>query len=398
MLNQPRALQISAMITLVVSALCGGFLFLTGSHIPKYVILLLCLITCCLSYCSNHDTFKSVFQPFRDFLLPWCPWYFSVIVLMAFFQGVPEGKQFFNALLIMSSIFIALSSVNLKREVVIVCLATALLLSTVAIDIQMLTVGFIGNDVIGTNKNKVLGITSALTASCLGSLLLGNNEYSNKTKLLIVLSSVTSFAAIILAEVRTAIIPFLVLIPIICYAKRKNKVAISVVIAFALLLVSLSFLTGRMQEGLADLQAYSSGNSNSSWGIRLELWKLALNAFWDAPLFGWGQDPFGSMMDAGYTFGVKGFRIYHFHNDFLNALTAGGLFEVFCWLTTIVLMLRKSLRDPASLCLLVGFLSVGLTERYWFHRLTLFSFVTIWTLLYLSKPQKTQSVTNIASP
>ena len=94
-----------------------------------------------------------------------------------------------------------------------------------------------------------------------------------------------------------------------------------------------------------------------------------------------------------YLFGVKGFRIYHFHNDFLNALTAGGLFEVFCWLTTIVLMLRKSLRDPASLCLLVGFLSVGLTERYWFHRLTLFSFVTIWSLLYLSKPQK-NSISN----
>ena len=185
MSNQTRALQISATLTLVISALCGGFLFLTGSHIPKYVILFLCLITCCLSYCNNHNTFKSVFQPFKDFLLPWCPWYFSVIVLMVFFQGVPEGKEFFNALLIMSCIFIALYSIDIKREAVIVCLALTLFLSTLAIDIQMLTVGFMGADVIGTNKNKVLGITSALTVSCLGSLLLGNNDYSKKTKILI---------------------------------------------------------------------------------------------------------------------------------------------------------------------------------------------------------------------
>lgn len=393
MSKQPRALQISATLTLVVSALCGGFLFLTGSHIPKYVILFLCLITCCLSYCNNHNTFKSVFQPFKDFLLPWCPWYFSVIVLMLFFQGVPEGKEFFNALLIMSCIFIALYSIDIKREAVIVCLALTLFLSTLAIDIQMLTVGFMGADVIGTNKNKVLGITSALTVSCLGSLLLGNNDYSKKTKILIVISSLTSFAAIILAEVRTAIIPFLTLIPLICYTKRKNKVAISVSIAFALVLVSLSFLTGRMQEGLADLQAYSSGNSNSSWGIRLELWKLALRAFWDAPIFGWGADAFNSMMSAGHTFAVKEFRVLHFHNDFLNALTAGGLFEVICWLTTIVLLFRKSLKDPASLCLLIGILSVGITERYWFHRITLFAFVTIWALLYISRPKPTSQQT-----
>ena len=94
------------------------------------------------------------------------------------------------------------------------------------------------------------------------------------------------------------------------------------------------------------------------------------------------------MVAAGHTIGIPNFtKLYHFHNDFFNALTAGGLFEVICWFSTLFLMARKSRNDPASLCLLLGVLSAGLVERYWFHRITLFAFVTLWTLLYISNSQ-----------
>lgn len=386
MYSRLSSFQTLTYITLGVCALSGGFLFLTGSHVPKYVIWLLCLLIFIHPEFRKQTSPQVLVNSYKDFIIPWLPWYFSILILVCFFNGVPESQDMFNAFLILSCIYLALSTLQLTRQLVIIALAFSLLLSTSAIDIQMLTVGFIdGNDVISVNKNKVLGVTSTLTVCCFGSLLLEPNVYGKKTKLLIILSTITSLCSIILTEVRTAIIPFIVLVPYIYLFGKKNIKSVSIAILIPVILLVLSFLTGRMQQGISDLQEYQAGNSYSSWGIRLELWKLALRAFWDAPFIGWGHEPFAEMIKAGHEFGVEGFKVYHFHNDFFNALTAGGLLEVVCWFATIALMIKKNYKDHAVICLLIGYLSVGLTERYWFHRITLFAFVAIWALLNAAK-------------
>ena len=377
-----------AAFTLLICTLCGGFLFLTGSHIPKYVIFVFCFFTIISSYMVNQaPDLNSYVRSYIEFFTPWIPWYFSVVVLVLFFKGVPESSEFFNAFLIMFFIFGAMYPQRFSRAKVITYLAIALILVSLAVDIQILTYGFDGNSVIGTNKNKVLGITSALAICCFGTLLFEGNKYNQKVRLLLLAGVITSISAITLAEVRTGIIPFLALVPFVCYFQRKNKKAIALVIVAAGCLLVLSFLTGRMQQGLVDLQQYNAGVTQTSWGLRLELWKLAIESFWDAPIFGWGEDPYKGMLAAGHSLGSHVDKLYHFHNDFFNALTAGGLFEVVCWLTTLFLMAQKSRNDPASLCLLLGVLSAGLVERYWFHRITLFAFVTLWTLLYISNSQ-----------
>ena len=384
-LNYSNYLKL-ANFSLLICALCGGCFFLTGSHIPKYVIFVLCLLTILGAFFTSRKFDLNFYcKSYRDFFLPWLPWFFSVVILVVFFNGIPESSEFINAFLIMFFIFGALFPLNFTRSQVMTYLAIALLLVSLAVDIQILTMGFSpGGSVIGTNKNKVLGISSALTICCLGSLLFEGEKYNKKNKLLITVSVIASMSAIILAEVRTAILPFLALIPFVCFFKRKDIKAIILVIALAVLLLALSFLTGRMQQGIVDLQQYETGVTMTSWGLRLEMWKLAFEAFWDAPFFGWGKEPYDAMAAAGHVMNIPNFKFYHFHNDFVNALTAGGLFEVICWLTTIILMARKSWKDPAALCLLLGVLAAGLTERYWFHRITLFAFVTLWTLLYIS--------------
>lgn len=378
-----------ATFTLLICALCGGFFFLTGSHIPKYVVLVLCFLTILASYIIHKaPDLNSYTRSYIEFFTPWAPWYFSVIVLVLFFDGVPESSEFFNALLIMLFIFGAMYPQQFSRTKVITYLSIALILVSLAIDIQILTYGFDGSSVIGTNRNKVLGITSALTLCCFGTLIFEEEKYNRNCKFLLIVSIIVSISAIILSEVRTAIIPFLALIPFVCYFKRSNKKIIAYAILVPIFLLLMSFLMGRMQQGITDLQQYQTGVAYTSWGIRLELWKLAINAFGDAPFFGYGEDPYKGMVAAGHTIVFPNVtKIQHFHNDFFNALTAGGLFEVICWLSTLFLMAKKSRNDPASLCLLLGVLSAGLVERYWFHRITLFAFVTLWTLLYISNSQ-----------
>lgn len=378
-----------ATFTLLICALCGGFFFLTGSHIPKYVVFVLCFLTILASYIVNKaPDINSYTRSYIEFFTPWIPWYFSVTVLVLFFNGVPESSEFFNALLIMFFIFGAMYPQQFSRTKVITYLSIALILVSLAIDIQILTYGFDGGSVIGTNRNKVLGITSALTLCCFGTLIFEGEKYNRNSRFLLIVSIIISISAIILSEVRTAIIPFLALIPFVFYFKRSNKKIIAYAILIPTFLLVMSFLMGRMQQGITDLQQYQTGVAYTSWGIRLELWKLAINAFEDAPFFGYGEDPYKGMVAVGHTIVFPNVtKIQHFHNDFFNALTAGGLFEVICWFSTLFLMVKKSRNDPASLCLLLGVLSAGLVERYWFHRITLFAFVTLWTLLYISNSQ-----------
>lgn len=391
MLSKFSALQISVIITLIISALSGGFLFATGSHIPKYLIFASSLITIILAVGAKTNCQYFNWKNIRDFFIPWLPWYCSTLILVCFFSGVPAYKEILNSLLLLICLFFSLYAKRITREQVIACLSIALLVMTLSINFQVLSVGDVSNDVIGTNKNKVLTVASALTVCFIGSFLFDSKKYSYKTKILIIASIISSVVAIILAEVRTAILPFLALIPVVLYLYKGNKTVVLIFIISALLLLGLSFLTGRMQQGIVDLQNYSHGNANSSWGIRLELWKFVLQSFPDSPFFGWGENPLNAMLEAGHTIGIKITKYYHFHNDFLNWLAIGGLFGIVGWLSTVGLLAKQAFKDPASLFFLIGCLAVGLTEQFWFQRTTLFSCVTIWTLLYISAPGRSEN-------
>ena len=127
-----------ATFTLLICALCGGFLFLTGSHIPKYIVLVFCFLTIIASYIiKKAPDIHSYTRSYIEFFTPWIPWYFSVIVLVLFFKGIPESSEYFNAFLIMFFIFGALSTQRFSRTHVITYLAIALILVSLAVDIQI---------------------------------------------------------------------------------------------------------------------------------------------------------------------------------------------------------------------------------------------------------------------
>ena len=147
-------------------------------------------------------------------------------------------------------------------------------------------------------------------------------------------------------------------------------------------------LTGRLQQGVTDLVQYSHGNTNSSWGLRLEMWKMAVMTFPESPIYGWGDNAAETMEKAGIVPPLKEWFIAHFHNDFLNALTMGGLIMAGGWVTTIICLIKNSYKDLPRLCSLASILAAGLVDRDWFDQDVLFPFVILWTLLYLTDPTR----------
>ena len=149
--------------------------------------------------------------------------------------------------------------------------------------------------------------------------------------------------------------------------------------------VSCFVLTGRLQEGWNDLIQWQSGNSNSSWGIRIELWHLALRAIPDHFLFGWGYQPFNTIIQHGYIFPVTNFPAQHLHNDYISYLATYGFLGLIGWLGTLFFMFKQALQDPLRLALLSSMTFMGLTDCYWsFSHFVLYIFTFLWILLWLS--------------
>ena len=141
-----------ALFTLGVCALSAGFLFLTGSHVPKYLIFVLCLLTFIFNKQENNNPNDCLFRSGLGFFTPWLPWLLSTVILVVFFQGIPASQDIFNAFLLMIFIFGAFCTKHYSRKLILTCLALSLLLVSLCIDIQILLNG-LHKEVIGTNKN-----------------------------------------------------------------------------------------------------------------------------------------------------------------------------------------------------------------------------------------------------
>lgn len=264
---------------------------------------------------------------------------------------------------------------------------------SIAIIIHVLTIGFIDNGVYSVNKNKVAGVVTFLSICCFSSLIFEKNIFAFKEQIVIATSVLTSLLCIVLLEARTALLAYFALVLVVCLGK-KFKVAL-LVLLISCIMVALFSATGRIQQGISDLKNFQDGNSYTSWGIRLELWKFALIGFCDSPLYGWGSKAFDALVDNGYVFGVQNYFRTHFHNDFFQTLVSGGLIGVTGWIGTLILLIRQSWSDFTKLALLASILAMGLADRYWSHWITFYPFISLWVLLYLSESQEENRTKNV---
>lgn len=377
-----------AVFSVTICSAC--LLFLLGIHFAKYLIFIFSILS--IVFVLDKETFQESVKRISIFLSPWLLWLISLLVLSAI-HGADGYSYGYNALLIMILVFLSLQPVHLSRNLLIKTIALFLFFMSIAIIIHVLTIGFIDNGVYSVNKNKVAGVVTFLSICCFSSLIFEKNIFAFKEQIVIATSVLTSLLCIVLLEARTALLAYFALVLVICLGK-KFKVAL-LVLLISCIMVALFSATGRIQQGISDLQNFQDGNNRTSWGIRLELWKFALIGFCDSPLYGWGSKAFDALVDNGYVFGVQNYFRTHFHNDFFQTLVSGGLIGVTGWIGTLILLIRQSWSDFTKLALLASILAMGLADRYWSHWITFYPFISLWVLLYLSESQEENRTKNV---
>ena len=382
--------NLSPWATFYVTVSSACLFFLLGIHAAKYLIFLFAILSVVLTY-QKADYLK-VSRPLSSFLLPFAPWFISIMILILV-HGIDGFSYAYNAAFIMILAFLGIWKITFTRSKLICILAGFLVCMSVAIIAHVLYLGFTDSGVFSVNKNKVAGVVTFLTICCLASFHFDKKLYSTNQRIYIAICIFTSLISIVLLEARTALLAFpaLAVTCLLSNQKEDKKFAVATTLIFIVLVVCF-FLSGRMQQGIADLQSYQEGNSSTSWGIRIELWKYAICGFMEEPLFGWGDKPFAAIASSGYEFNVPSFGAYlpHFHSDFFQTLATGGLVGVIGWLITLLLLLKDSWRDSTRLALLASIVAMGLADRYWAHWITFFPFVTLWLTLYLSS-RKTET-------
>lgn len=383
-LNLDRISRIPQLVCLFVVCCFGGFLFDPTNRPLKYTIFALALCSI-ISVIPKQNT-KELFKLYSHFIFPWFPWFFCIFLVF-----IVNGGQYFyfDSFLLLSLIFLALQRIDIKREWVLYAISiTAFLISSAVLIQLFFYLTFVPAEILGVNKNVLIPGLTLLTICCIAALFFPYTAISKRLKAFLICSTTVSLGAIVSAEVRTSLLAILSLLPIILIYKEKDRWKyISVILIAFSIMFALLWFSGRIQEGIHDLTIYKAGNPNSSWGIRLELWKLAITASASHPFFGWGAQPFESIIHSGFSFPVTTFHARHFHNDFFNILVCTGLVGVIGWLISAILLLKNALKkDPVAFSLLIASFAMGLTERIWFqNRVSIYLFATLWVLLYLSR-------------
>lgn len=376
------------------------------SYISGFVLIVL-TASCCLidiyeastfKYCIFASTLLAILfsiqtlksQQFlvnlKEIVLPWLPWVVCTVILI-FVHGTKNLTQYLNAVLMVILIFSAMYRLNLKRRTVLFIFAICLLLFDVIISAHILQNGPTGN-LVGTNRNELLAILTFINAGLASHFVISIHKKDRNKLECIFLGLTVLFTLIVtvMTEVRNAILAYGSCAAVFLLFGKKNsrKFCLYFGIVFVVM-ICMSFATGRMQQGIQDIQQLQQGNSYSSWGLRIEMWKMVLRGFQQAPLFGWGNDAPNAMMNAGITFPID-WRMNHFHSDFFIALATGGLTMAIGWVTSMICLIKSSIKDLPRLCVLASILSTGLVEQNMFEQNMLFPFVIFWALFCVTDP------------
>ncbi len=369
---------ISEFLLLLLTISCYfGDIF--GANNFKYSIFALSLVAIFFSYPTLKT--QQFFQHLKIIVLPWVPWVLGTVILM-FVHGTKDLTQYLNAVLLVILIFSSLYCFNLRRKTILLVFAFCLTAFDIAITVYILKNGATTN-IIGANRNELFAVLTFINVGLTSYFLLSidSGNHDRFECLFLGFTILFTLAVTVMSEVRNAILAYGSCAGVFLLFGNKNnrKYCLFFGLIFIVLIV-LSFATGRMQSGIQDIQQLEAGNSYTSWGLRIEMWKMVLRGFPLAPLFGWGSDAPNAMLSAGVTFPLD-WEIAHFHNDFLIALATGGIVLAVAWSVSMVYLFSNSIKDLTRTCVLTSILSTGLVERNMFEQDMLFPFVIFWTLL-----------------
>lgn len=203
---------------------------------------------------------------------------------------------------------------------------------------------------------------------------------------LFLLAAVSGLMASILSGTRGSWIVFPVLLWLLYLAfweslPARRLVPIGAAVAVVIIGASLLPTTGvqeRVAEAVDNLEEYAEGDTYSSLGIRLEMWRAGAHLFSEKPLLGWGEGRLEERRDQWVAEGLynRGISRYdQLHNDMIDTAARRGLVGLASLLllygVPIVLFSkhlrrRKDLQGRAlavsGLIVVVAFIGFGLTQ------------------------------------
>jgi O-antigen ligase len=181
---------------------------------------------------------------------------------------------------------------------------------------------------------------------------------------------------------------------------RKGLALLALALVVSTYFIPQTGARERIDEGISDVQQYFNGGpSYTSVGIRLELWRSALQLIGRHPLLGASIPTVKREMEELVHSGRAHpyvLEFEHFHNDILQALVFGGVAGLLAWGATLVvpfLFFRRQLHHSAELnapalagmLLVLSYFSFGLTEViFWSVRSNMFYAMMLFLLAGLS--------------
>jgi O-antigen ligase len=188
----------------------------------------------------------------------------------------------------------------------------------------------------GAGNASVFGAAMAW----LGAISLANCAEANwRSQLFGLAGFVAGMAGIVLSQTRTLypaalILPLLLLILTKAHTSRQILVFAAAATAAAALVAFA--LRGRILLGFAsaqsDIEMIEIGRLNSSLGLRYSLWKSAITAILEKPLFGHGAAGKMAAVQTHLSDELSYVAFTHVHNALLDTAVAAGVFGVVAFL------------------------------------------------------------------
>jgi len=250
-------------------------------------------------------------------------------------------------------------------------------------------------------------------------------KYQSPVRLIPIAASVLGITASVLSGTRGAWLFFpLAAVIVLFFFYRKGRLqltwkttAVISLLFFGVLASAVAFTnaTERLEKAYAEVHNYftqpSDAAGRTSLGQRFEMWRAALDAFKQAPIFGIGPGHFddhlaelaaenrvNQQVAEAWVTGDEPHPHSHAHNEFLNTLATRGLVGIITEALLFIFMINAFMNSArseesmqssvglAGILLVSGYLIFSLSESVLYHAITAnFFFLCLVSLLYLSR-------------
>lgn len=137
-----------------------------------------------------------------------------------------------------------------------------------------------------------------------------------------------ALTGVVVSEARSMIIAMIVLPVLVVIFMRgisRRMVAASAILVVIVVAALSPFVVGQFQAGMHDIENLAESTELTSTGARLTLWSAAVSAIADSPWVGYGiQNKMDAVFDR-INSSVPMPKYSHVHNEFLDAMVAGGI-------------------------------------------------------------------------